>query len=329
MARVAAENRLAGRTVLITGASGFIGSHLARRLLEHGARVHVLSRSGTPGARLRDVAGRLTAWRGDVTNAASCAASVGGAQPEIIVHLAADTTARKFDSSWDAVNRSVAVNLLGTLNMLRAAVESAGPISMFLRVGGLEEYGTAAIPFDEDARERPSSPYSASQVAGTHYAQMLQRHVPFAIVTLRPALLYGPDQSLDFFIPALIDSCLRGRPFEMSSGTQYRELLYIDDAIEALCITAARSDLAGEIINIGHGREYTVREIGEQIAQLIGTPELLRIGPASTRPGELAHLVSRTTHARRLLEWAPRVELREGLMRTIDWYRTSTRRQSS
>src|SRR5439155_23050557 len=104
--------------------------------------------------------------------------------------------------------------------------------------GGLEEYGTAPTPYDEFQREAPISPYSASQVATAHYVGVLQHHTMARIVTLRPALVYGPDQSTDFFIPSLIVSCLRGATFDMTDGTQGRDLLYIDDLVDAIVLAA-------------------------------------------------------------------------------------------
>jgi UDP-glucose 4-epimerase len=313
---------LAGRVALLTGASGFIGSHLARRLVSAGAEVHALLRPGTLPRRLDDVCPRVNAWMGDVTDYRSVLDCCRAARPEVVVHLAGDTAVRHFDRGWKAVERSVAVNLLGTLNMLRAAAESGAPVSAFVRAGGLEEYGTAKTPFDEDMRERPSSPYSASQVAGTHYTQMLQQHLGFAVVTLRPALVYGPDQSADFLVPSLIASCLRGAPFAMTAGMQRRELVYIDDVVDAFARAATRPGLAGAVLNIGPGVEYTIREVAETIAELVGVPGLLRIGASPERAGNLQRLVARNERARTLLGWQPTVALRDGLQRTVAWYRS-------
>ena len=150
---------------------------------------------------------------------------------------------RRFDGAWEAVERSLEVNLVGTINVLHAALESGAPVAAFVRAGGLEEYGLAATPFEESQREQPVSPYSASQVAATHYCEVLQRHTSVAIVTLRPALVYGPDQSTDFFIPGLIVSCLRGIDFEMTEGEQTRDLLFVDDLVDAFLLAASRPGL--------------------------------------------------------------------------------------
>ena len=174
---------LAGRRALVTGASGFIGSHLVARLLREGAEVHVLQRGDAPGPRLRPMLARLRVWHADVTDGASVHAAFEGAAPDLVVHLAADTTVRRLHEGWAGVTRSIRVNLEGTLALVRETLEARHPVSVFVRAGGLEEYGTGATPYVETQREQPISPYSASQVAATHYCEMLQLGTDAALPT--------------------------------------------------------------------------------------------------------------------------------------------------
>ena len=312
---------LAGRRTLVTGASGFIGSHLVARLLREGAEVHVLQRDDSPMQRLAPMLDRLRVWRADVTDHAAVHAAFEGAAPELVVHLAADTTVRRSHAGWAAVERSVRVNLEGTLVMVRETIEARHSVSTFVRAGGLEEYGGGATPYVETQREQPISPYSASQVAATHYCEMLQRETPTPLVTLRPALVYGPAQSTDFLIPSLITSCLRGEAFDMTAGTQYRDLLFIDDLVEAFVRALTREAVPGGVINVGHGVEHAVRDVATEIVRLCGGESRLRLGARPARPGDLAHLVTSTRRASELLAWRPAVPLTEGLIRTIEWYR--------
>jgi nucleoside-diphosphate-sugar epimerase len=311
---------LTGRRALVTGASGFIGSHLVARLLREGAEVHVLQRSGTPAPRLAPLLSRLRVWRADVTDRVAVRAAFEGAAPDLVVHLAADTTVRRTYEGWAGVERSIRVNLEGTLTMVRETTEARHPVSVFVRAGGLEEYGTGPTPYVETQREQPISPYSASQVAATHYCEMLQRETQIPLVTLRPALVYGPAQSTDFMIPSLITSCLRGTDFDMTAGTQYRDLLYIDDLVEAF-VRALTREAASGVINVGHGIEHAVRDVAQEIVRLCGTASRLRLGARPERPSDLAHLVTSTRRANELLDWRPAVPLTEGLVRTIAWYR--------
>lgn len=309
--------------MLVTGASGFIGSHLSRALVEAGAEVHALVRRGSSLWRLGELGQRITVWEGDVTDYDSVLRCCRSGRPTAIVHLAGDTGGRRFVGDWAVVDRSVAVNLAGTLNLVHCAVDSGAPVSIFVRAGGLEEYGTGPTPYDETQRERPTSPYSAAQVAATHFCQMLQAHVTFALVTLRPALIYGPSQSEAFFIPGLIRSCLRGVPFEMSTGEQRRELLYVDDLVDALIRALDRPRLRGAIINVGSGEDIAIRDVAEAIVRLMGAPGVLRLGAVAPRPEDLAQLVARSALAEAELGWRPRTTLSTGLQRTVDWYRAN------
>lgn len=241
--------------------------------------------------------------------------------PELVLHLAGDTAGRRFDGDWAVVDRSLAVNLQGTLNLIRGAAASGAPVTAIVRTGGLAEYGTGPAPFDEAQREQPTSPYAASQTAATHFCQMLQLHVPFAIATVRSALVYGPAQSSSFFIPGVIQSCLRGVPYEMTDGTQRRDLVYVEDLVDALLRVALRSDLRGLVVNVGSNQEYGILQVGEQIVRLCETPGILRVGAAPTRAADPSHLVVSNRRAQELLEWRPSVPLDEGLRRTIAWYR--------
>ncbi len=317
----AGTSDLTGRTVLVTGATGFVGSHVTRALVRAGARVHVLVRPTSPRWRLADLADHVQVQQGDVTDALSVRECYRASKPYVVIHLAGDTACRNFDGQWRGIERSVAVNLQGTLGMLRGAFEAEAPPAVFVRSGGLEEYGDCATPYDEQQREQPVSPYSASQVAATHYAQMLQRNAPFTIVTLRPALAYGPAQSPAFLIPALIRSCLEGKDFEMTTGDQRRDLLYVEDLADAFVRTAARPALRGAVLNVASGEEHAIRDVADRIVRLTGASIHLRAGARSARPGDLQHLVGGTDRARRMLGWQASVPLDEGLARTVAWYR--------
>jgi nucleoside-diphosphate-sugar epimerase len=310
-----------GGSVLVTGATGFLGSHLTRRLLAQGHRVHVLARPDSDLRRLRDCRDRLTVWIGDVTDFASVKAACQGARPETIFHLAGDTSLRAFSGDWSSVERAVDSGVGGLINLLRAANEAAPDLRCLVRTGGLEEYGAGPSPFVESQREAPCSPYSFAQVAGAHLSQMMQPHLPFAVVTLRPTLIYGPDQSSDFLIPGLIQALLRGRRFTLTEGRQRRDLLHVDDFVAAALAAAEHDDLRGALLNIASGEGHAIRDVAQRVARMLDATALLEIGGAPDRTTEIFDLVGDATPARDRLGWRPRVALEEGLARTIAWHR--------
>lgn len=307
--------------VLVTGGTGFLGSHLVRRLVEEGADVHVFARAPQAAWRLRDLEGSLTFWEGDLRQAASVEGCVRGARPSVVFHAAGETAGRRFEGDWTRVDESLEVNLQGTVNLLRAVHRGAPGLRSLVRLGGLEEYGRGRVPYTEDQREMPISPYSASQVAATHFAQMLHHSLGLPVVTLRPALVYGPAQATTFLVPALILACLKGEDFAMTSGEQTRELVYVRDVVGACLRAAETKAAAGEVINVGSGEARTVREIGEEVRRLVGGPSALKLGAVARTPGEVERLVCDPGRGRHLLKWTAVTRLEHGLRETIEWYR--------
>jgi UDP-glucose 4-epimerase len=239
------------------------------------------------------------------------------AAPDAVFHLAADTSTRRFVGNWDDIDRAVDINFAGTLNVIRA-VEDAGTASCIIRTGGLEEYGAGPVPSVEEQREAPTSPYSASQAAATAWCRMLQPNLRASVVTLRPALTYGPGQSKPFMIPTLIRALLHGERFHVRTGDHRRDYIFIDDVIDAMIRAAERADrLRSEVINISTGEAPTIAAVAMRIAKLLDREDLLTIdsGAPATRTPKV--ILGNPTRAHRLLDWTPRVSLSDGLVRTI------------
>lgn len=306
--------------LLITGASGFIGSHLARSLVASGLEVHVLRRQDSSWRRLAEIRTRIRAWTADLRDAASIENVCAAVGPRYVFHLAGTTDVRFVDRTLAGVRESVDVNVLGSLNLVLALSRRASVVRL-VRVGGLEEYGRGPAPYVETQRECPISPYSASQVAVTHYLQMLQPVLPFEAVTLRLALTYGPAQSERFLVPALIRHCLEGRDFELTSGEQRRDFIYIDDAIDAMRRAAVTDGVGAEVLNIGSGQGYRIADVARRIVALCGSTTRLRIGAEAARTTEIQNLVCDSRRAQQLLGWQPATDLESGLTRTIAWTR--------
>jgi nucleoside-diphosphate-sugar epimerase len=305
-------------SVLITGATGFIGSRVARRLLADGEEVHALLRREAYAERLEGLDG-LRRWTGDLHDVAALENCLKGSRPQRIFHCAGVSTARH-SSGWEPVREAQRVNVDGLVNLLEAASASGAPVRNLVRLGSLEEYGSGPAPFVETQREAPRSGYSASLVAGTHLLQALQATLPFAAVTLRAALIYGPGQSIDFMIPASIEALLAGRVFALTEGRQQRDLLHVDDLVSAMIAASERDGLAGQVINVSTGTACQIRTVARAIGRMTGRMHLLNFGALPGRSNEIIDMRGDPSKAERLLGWRPTVPLARGLARTIEWH---------
>lgn len=308
------------KNVLITGANGFIGSHLARRLVKEGASVNIFVRENSNQFRIKDILSNLKVWYGDIRDYISVNECIQNSRPLIIFHLAA---MRDVAREVGLIDLMIDINLKGTMNIVRAVIENRIKLESFVNTGSSEEYGNGTAPFSEEQREQPVSPYSASKVAATYFCQMIHKSMGFPSVTLRPFLTYGSEQDVDMFIPSLIQHCLEKKDFQMTSGDQTRDFVFVDDVVDAYMLAAATPNAIGNIFNIGSGIEYTIKEVAEMILDMTGAPIKLLLGSLQKRPGETSHFFCKNRRSEELLGWSPKTGLKEGVQKTIDWHKAN------
>jgi len=302
---------LRGTRVLVTGAAGFIGSHLVQRLAAEGAEVHGLDRAGASSAADGAAFHRL-----DLSDAAGVRALLEKVRPVKVYHLAGHTNVeRGFDTVEASVN-----DLRCTLNLL-GGLRDAGT-DCFVQTGTCEEYGDQTAPFREDQPCNPVSAYSAAKSAATLFCRMFHKTAGLPVVVLRPFLTYGPGQDEARFVPRAIVSALTGSDFPMTGGEQTRELNYVSDIVDGFVRASVTPGAIGEIINIGNGEEHTLKQVVEMISRIAGRPVPARFGMLPYRPGEAGRFYCDHTKARNLLGWSPRMDLETGLRRTVEWYRS-------
>lgn len=306
--------------MLVTGGTGFIGSHLVHALVERGLEVHVLHRPTSVFARLAGVAERVSLWPVELGDGPALARLCAELRPRTVFHLAGDTGMRFLDPELSQLRASADRYVRGGLELV-LALRAVGTVRVLVRAGGIEEYGRGPAPFSEAQREAPVSPYSAGQVALTHYLQMLQSSLDFDVLSVRPALIYGPAQSDGFLVPALIRACLAGRDFAMTSGQQVRDLVFVDDLVDALLLAATTPGLAGQVLNLGSGRAHVVLDVARAIVRLCQSAIALEVGAAPARASEIERQLLDSTRASERLGWRAETTLEDGLAATIAWYR--------
>jgi nucleoside-diphosphate-sugar epimerase len=306
-----------GKRVLVTGAEGFIGSHVVKRLLQEGAVVHALVKPGSSLWRIRECINQLTVLEADITDAASLQSNIPHLKPQMVFHLAALVDVSR---SWELIAPLVQTNLVGTINLISAVRET--PLEAFLHASSSEEYGDAPSPIPESQRESPISPYSFSKAAAAHVCQMAARTFDLPVIVARLFPVYGPFQEGSMFIPSAIRDLLTNREFRMSPGEQEREFTYVDDVIEAYLRLAHCPDARGEVINVGSGIPHKMKEVIDLIRACLEEEVSIQMGALPYRTGEGMRCYCDNRKLKRLTGWEPRVSLPEGLRRTVDWYKT-------
>jgi nucleoside-diphosphate-sugar epimerase len=309
---------LTDRRVLVTGASGFIGSHLTRRLIDEGADVHALtsSVSSVYPPRLLPLREQITLHEGSLTDRSAMDALVDRVRPQVVFHLGAYTHVGK---SWQRVDECVQTNVQGTVNLLQALADTG--YDRFVYTGTSEIYGDIDVPFREDAQVSPVSPYSVSKYAGERFCRMFHQGHGWPVVMLRPFNAYGPAQSPDRVIPEIIVRALRGQELKMTEGRQTREFNYVEDLAAGFALAGTAEGVEGEVINLGCGEEVSMRDLATTILDIMGNPIEAQLGALPDRPTEIWRMYCDNTKARELLGWKPEHSLAEGLEKTITWYR--------
>lgn len=303
---------LHGSEVLVTGATGFVGSHLCATLLQSGAKVVRVVRRAPPGVD-RDTHPL------DLTDRAATERLIDARRPKFVVHLAAQKSRAH---RLEAFHESFQVNALGTLNLAEACCK-AGSVVRFVHLGTCEEYGDSPAPFDESAREQPVTAYGAAKLAATQLLQALATGQGLAVTILRPTLVYGPGQPNDMFLPALAAALLSGREFPMTAGEQTRDYLYVADLCSAIVKAMLTDVTAGTIINVGSGVSTALKDVANLVAREVGpdAARLLRAGALEYRPREAFDYRARLERSQQLLSWRAEVQLPAGIASTVAYAR--------
>ena len=300
---------VAGTRILVTGASGFLGAALVQRLVSRGAIVAALSRTR----------GRLMVEEGfqffpcDLTDLPAATQAFACFGPEMLFHFAAHPDGAE---SYSQACHSIQTNTLITLNTLEAFRLAKG--QLFVYGDSSKVYGDCAVPYRAAMLPRPLSSYGIAKVAGWELCELYRRLHRISTVSLRPTIIYGPRQAYNL-VTYVVNCVLSGKTgVVLDGGSQTRDPLYIDDATAAFVAVAERGkQLQGQIINLGGGKEYTIRDLTEIMLQLMGVKLEVIVAKERVRPTDTRRSHCDNAESTPLLGWKPVVSLREGLLRTV------------
>jgi CDP-glucose 4,6-dehydratase len=312
------------RSAFVTGAYGLLGTALVRRLLDDGVEVTVLRRDAAPRSALvlEGLERRVNVVSGDVTDGTAVERALAEYAPDTVFHLAAQSilgiAQRSPLTTWES-------NVRGTWTVVEACRDHG--VARTVVAASHKAYGAHdRLPYREDFELRAQYPYDVSKAAADLIARSYWHTYGLPVATTRFTNVYGGgDLNRSRLVPEAIDAALAGRPPVIrSDGTPERDFLYVDDAVAAYLAIAGALDegvARGEAYNAGGGRPHSVREVVETLIRVAGSDVEPEFRGAGVPPAEIDRQYVDITKLREATGWAPRVDLEEGLARTLEWYR--------
>jgi NAD dependent epimerase/dehydratase len=317
------ELGLEGKSILVTGAGGFIGSHLVERLVGEDAQVrafvHYNSRNdpGLLSFLPKEILDQVEIHAGDLRDPHAVYEAVKGMQ--FVFHLGALIS---IPYSYRHPYEVAETNLMGAVNVLQACREMG--ITRLIQTSSSEVYGTARhVPIREDHPLQGQSPYSASKIGADKLVESFFCAYELPVVTVRPFNAYGPRQSDRAVVPTIITQALTQEKILLGNLDARRDLTFVSDTVDGFIKAATTQGIEGEVFNLGTGSEVTILDLAEKIIAQVGGEVDIEVDPQRLRPdrSEVQRLMADSTKARRVLGWEPKVTLNEGLKQTIEWIR--------
>lgn len=301
------------KTVLITGASGFVGANLTRLLLKQGYLVHIILRENSDLWRIADIIPKLKVYRGDLLDSDWMSKTLDSIKPQYIFHLAqygGYPFQKETEKTWQT-------NFMTTVRLLTAA-EKIG-FKKFIYAGSSSEYGQKNKPMSETDFLEPNSAYAVSKASASLYCEHMGRDNKLPVTILRLFSVYGQFEEPGRLIPTILLRYLNNEKLELASPKIARDFIHIDDVCEAFIKTAIEKKANGRIINVGSGKQTTLGEVANTLSSIAGKDIPVIWDKTKGRSFETTKWVADTKRARKLLGWQSKIDFKTGLRNTLSW----------
>lgn len=299
--------------VLITGAAGFIGSNLLRRLVTKCSNINIIIKSNSDTWRINDLSNSINVYNCDLSDYLQVEKIIDELKPKIIFHLAA-YGAYSYQTDLDLIRK---INLDSTINLLNACLKY--DFKIFINTGSNSEYGFKKDPMKESDILEPNSYYSVFKSASTHFCQYESKSKKRPIVTLRPFHVYGPFEERTRFIPKLINHLTQGKCPPLVSPEIKRDMIFIDDVVDFYLTVLNKLNGYGKIYNVGSGIERSIRDVVEIAIKITGADVTPIFGTMHNRDWDNINWRADMSFTFKNFNWTPKIDLNTGLKKIITW----------
>ena len=302
------------KSYLITGASGFIGSILLRKLVQKKIKKNIILRKQSNTWRINDLLDKTEIHYSDLSNVNQLITTIKKIKPQIVYHLATNGAY----SDQKNANQIIQTNIMGTWNLLQACNKTN--YELFVNTGSSSEYGFKKYAMRETDTLKPASYYAVTKCTQTLLCSHIAKQENRPIVTIRPFSVYGPYENPNRLFPTLLKSLLFGKEMDLVSPSIVRDQIYVDDIINAYLKISRLKKYPGEIFNIGTGVQSTIKQVVNAATKITGKMIKFNWGKMKSRSWDTNVWVADISKARTLLRWKPKITLEEGIRKNWNWF---------
>tara|TARA_B100001121_G_scaffold282498_1_gene275906 strand:+ start:93 stop:1028 length:936 start_codon:yes stop_codon:yes gene_type:complete len=301
--------------ILITGAAGFVGSNLARYFVSQGIKIHIIIKKNSNLWRLKGVMNKIHVHYSDLNNKTNIKRIIKKIKPKTIFHLATNG-AYSDQNNLIKIKESIFDSTFNLINECKKY-----KFNIFVNTGSSSEYGFKKKKMKESDVLVPNSYYSAFKSSVSLYCQFESINSNIQIITVRPFHVYGPFERPTRLIPVLIKKMLSNKKISLVSPKISRDLIHIDDLIRFYVKIANKKNLIGEILNLGSGKRYTIKDIYNSLKKLTGYKKKNLWNTMKNRAWDQSIWYADMSYVRRKIKWKPRINLKNGLLKTVEWHK--------